>query len=284
MKQKTRFAESLQLNGYTWEQYYDRMVNITISTVQWNDLPDTMDARFMELILLKNGKCILFEDEVMGFLNLRCTAQGPFDVYDIPIYRTAYASNGYERELDKTNSILVYNNLLHTDSVLDIEMFARRLYDIDRTVDVNVNAQKTPVLILCDENERLTFENIYKDYTGNMPAIFGRKGLSKDQITALSTGAPYVSDKLFMLKSQIWNEFLTYIGVSNVSLTKRERLITDEVQRQQGGVLANRYSRITARQQACDQFNRMFGTNISVEFREPDDVSLDIGGEVEMDE
>ena len=150
----------------------------------------------------------------------------------------------------------------------DMEMFARRLYNIERTIDVNVNAQKTPVLVQATESQRLTMKNLYKEYEGNEPFIFGSKALDVNGLKVLQTGAPYVADKLYELKVQYWNEALTYLGISNINTTKKERMITDEVTRNQGGVVASRYSRLESRRQACKQINNMFGLDIWCDYRE----------------
>ena len=114
----------------------------------------------------------------------------------------------------------------------------------------------------------LTLKNLYMKYDGNQPFIFGNKNdLNPNSIQAMATGAPYVADKLYELKQNIWNEVLTFLGVPNVQVTKKERLITDEVNRGLGGVFASRYSGLLSRQQACDQINDMFGLNLSVEYR-----------------
>ena len=141
--------------------------------------------------------------------------------------------------------------------------------------------QKTPIAILCTENQRLTMKNLYMQYEGNVPFIFGDKDLDINGIKAISTGAPYVSDKLYALKQQYWNEALTYLGVANVTTTKKERLINAEVNSTMGGVYASRLSGLKARQQACEEINRMFGLNISVEFNAGilDDNILELGGE-----
>ena len=152
--------------------------------------------------------------------------------------------------------------------MLDVEMFSKRLYNLDRAIDVNANAQKTPILILCDENQRLVMKNLYKQYEGNEPFIFGNKNLDVNGVTVLSTGAPYVADKLYELKTQLWNEALTYLGISNINIVKKERLITDEVTRNQGGTVASRYSRLESRRQACEKINKMFGLDIWVDYRE----------------
>ena len=105
-------------------------------------------------------------------------------------------------------------------------------------------------------------------YQGNMPFIFADKSLNTNGLTVLKTDAPYVCDKLYTLKTQIWNEALTYLGISNINIQKKERLITDEVTRNQGGTIASRYSRLNARRDACKQINAMFGLDIWCDYRE----------------
>lgn len=262
------FWESNYMNNRTYIQYYNRLTELSISMFEWKNLPDTIDPRFLELTLFSDGMSVFFRDEDLGDLALQCMISGQLDVYRIPINRVAYATNGYRRKLDNTNSVIIFNNMLHTNSILDVEMFSRRLYNLDRAIDVNANAQKTPVLIQCEENQRLTMKNLYEQYDGNEPFIFGDKALNTNALKVLKTDAPYVADKLYELKIQIWNEALTYLGISNTNIMKKERMVTDEVQRNQGGVIASRYSRLDSRKQACKKINEMFGLDIDVEYRE----------------
>ena len=267
-RRRTEFEESALMNNRTYLYYYNRFMELAISEFEWKNIPDSIDPRYLELGLFANGMMVFFMDEVMGYLCLRCVINGKFNVYRIPINRRAIADNGYNRQLNENNSVIIYNNLLHNNSKFSIELFAKRLYNLDRIIDVNANAQKTPILIACPENERLTLENIYKEYDGNSPVIKGEKEIQPNTLRAISTGAPYVADKIYQLKTQIFNEALTELGISNINMFKRERMITDEVQRNMGSILASRFSRLNARKQACDQINRMFGLNIDVEFRE----------------
>lgn len=267
-KRDLQFCESAYMNNRTYLQYYNRLTELAISMFEWQNLPETVDQRFLEMCLFSDGMCIFFQDEVLGYLGLQCMIGGKLNVYRIPMERRAYATNGYQRELDGTNSVIIFNNYLHTNSMLDVEMFSKRLYNLDRAIDVNANAQKTPVLIQCDESQRLTMKNLYKQYEGNEPFIFGSKGLDANGLKVLQTGAPYVADKLYELKTQIWNEALTYLGISNINVVKKERMITDEVTRNQGGTVASRYSRLESRRQACKQINEMFGLDIWVDYRE----------------
>lgn len=277
-----QFWESAKLNNYTFRQYYNRLTELSISMFEYEELPESVDQRYMELTLFGDGMSVFFKDEVLGFLVLRCAIGGQMNVYRIPTDRRAYAANGYNKKLTDENSVIIWNNMLHTPSMLDVEMFARRLYNLDRAIDVNANAQKTPILIQCEENQRLTLKNLYMKYDGNEPVIFGDKNINPNSLKVLQTGAPYVGDKLYQLKTDLWNEALTYLGISNVSYQKRERLISDEVNRSQGGVVASRYSRLLARQQAFDEINKMFGLKVKVKFRETNGNTDDINVEPEV--
>lgn len=267
-KRDRQFWESSILNNATFRQYYNRLTELSISMFEWKNLPATIDPRYLELTLFTDGQAVFFHDEVLGYLALQNAKGGPLDVYRIPTIRRAFANNGYSKELTDKDSVIIFNNYLHFNSRLDVEMFARRLYNLDRAVDVNANAQKTPVIIQCDETQRLTMLNLYKKYDGNEPFIFGDKNLNPNALKVLQTGAPFVADKLYQLKTQIWNEALTYLGISNTNVTKKERLISDEVIRSQGGTIASRYSRLESRREACRKINSMFGLDIWCDYRD----------------
>ena len=153
---------------------------------------------------------------------------------------------------------------------------------MDRAIDININAQKTPVLIQCTEQQRLTMVNLYQKYDGNEPFIFGDSNLDLNGFKVLRTDAPFVADKIRQEKTQTWNEALTYLGISNTNVTKKERLISDEVIRSQGGTIASRYSRLEMRRQACREINNMFPElniwcDYRDDFREADDETMFTG-------
>lgn len=281
---KTEFYDSLIKNNRAYNQYVQRLTELAIAMFDWQGLPDSVDARFLELTLFCDGQAVFFKDEDLTldniadadetedndgtYLALQVTATAPLDIYHIPIRRRAYSANGYNKQLDNTNSVIIYNNLVHTNNIQDVIMFANRLYELDRIIEVNAKAQKTPVLLQGTEQQRLVLLNLYKEFDGNAPVIFGDKNLDLNSLKAITTQAPYVADKLYQLKTQIWNEALTYLGISNVSFQKKERMVQDEVIRSQGGTIASRYSRLQSRRDACDRINKMFGLHISCDFRE----------------
>ena len=268
-REKTLFGESATVNNLTYMQYLNRLTELSVSMFEWKNLPPTVDARYLELHLFETGSVVYFDDDVIGNLCLDCLPSGRLDVYGNPVLRRAYSGyNNYQKLLKESNSVIIWNNYLHTNSILEVKMFARRLYNLDRIIDVNANAQKTPVLIQGTEQQRLVLKNLYKEFDGNSPFIFGDKNLDLNSLKCLQTGAPYVCDKLYNLKQMYWNEALTYLGINNTGAQKRERMLSIESSQAQGGTISSRYSRLQSRREAVKKINAMFGTNIEVNYRE----------------
>lgn len=290
-KSAKRRWQSAELNNKTYIDYYNRLMELALNVFEWENLPPSVDERFLELTLYEMGYCLYFNDEIIGNLALTCTIGGQLDVYRIPVLRRAYAVNGYNKMCTTKDSVLIFNNYLHTPTQLTIDLFARRLYEIERAIDVNVKAQKTPTLILSSEQQRLTMQNLYMQYDGNEPFIFGDKNMDIEGIKSLKTDAPFVADKLEILKHQIWNEALTFCGIENSNQDKKERLVSDEVGSNYGNIEAQRNVMLNVRKQACKKINAMFGTNIDVHFRSnlatmvnADNVSREILEESEVEE
>lgn len=267
-KKKTNFEDSLALNMLSYGQYISILRQISISMFEWEDIPATIDSRYIEQALFYSAGAVYFNDEVMGNLALDVLYNGRFNVYGEPISRRAYSKyNNYQKTLSDSDSVIIWNNMDRTPTYPIIKLFAQRLYNLDRIIDVNANAQKTPVLLKCDQRQRLTLLNAFKEMDGNSPVIFADNSFDESSILCIKTDAPYVCDKIYDLKANIWNEALTYLGIPSANVMKKERLIKDEVLRGLGGTLANRYSRLSEREHAVEKINNMFGTNIKVHIR-----------------
>lgn len=269
---KQRFKgmeDSAELNNQTYSDWFSRLYNIAISVYEWVDLPETIDERFLEMTLFWQGQAVFFDEQPIGYLALPSLAVGPLDVYAKPTLRTAYSYNGFQRQgLDKSNSVLIYNNFARSTDAGPIRRFAKRLYNIERAMDVNVNAQKTPILLIApDDKQKLTMLNAYKEYDGNSMLVCASKGFDANNFNVLKTDAPFVSDKLQILKRQVFQEALTFLGVEANTSEKAERQVSGEITTNLGGTEASRLTRLNARKQACTQINQLFGLNIDVRFR-----------------
>lgn len=247
--------------------YIQRLKAIAVSCFQWKDLPLSVSQRYLEISTLRRSFCLFFRDEIMEkYYAMRCILEPPFDNYDVPMNRIAYANNRYRNRLNYTNSVIIYDNYLHEPMWPSLCMFAQQLTNIEITKQINLRAQKTPVLILCDEKQRLTMENLYNKIDCGVPVIFGSKNLDIDGIKVLNTGAPYLIDKLQEDKINVLHEAFSFMGVGSLEIVKRERYITNEIQAANEGNVAQRANRLKARTEAAEHINDMFGLKISVEY------------------
>ena len=264
----SHFEDAMLLNDRTYIDYLERMKKICLSMFEWENLPDSMNSRYLEMCLYYKGQAALLYDNDYGYINTQAADSGYINIYGLPTSINCY-SYSYNQTRDlyvpggsgtkDEGCILVMNTYERVPTAATIELFAKRLAEAQRTADININAQRTPIMILTDRNQELSMKNMYAEYEGNTPVIFGdRNQLNLDSINVIKTDAPFVAKDLMEYKVQIWNEFLTTMGVSNLS-EKRERLVTSEVDSNNELVNLNLQSFLAPRKQACKEFNEKFG-------------------------
>lgn len=263
-----RFLDSALMNSQTYFDYVERFKKICLSMFDWVNLPESMSARYLEECLYYKGQAALLKDELYGFINTQCASNGYLNIYGLPTSLNCYSYQynsirnlytGLEGTEDK-DCVLVMNNWERIPTANTIELFCQRLAEAEMVAMTNIKAQKTPVLIVVDENQRLLMENLYAQYDGNRPFIFGDKNQVGDGVVkSINTGAEFIADKIMEYKKQIWNEALQYLGINSLQTEKKERLITDEASSNNELINLNLQSMLIPRQEACKQFNKLFG-------------------------
>ena len=266
MSKSKKKWDSARINNATYQFFFMKLMSIALSCFKWENLPDSIDERFLELTLANRGSCLFFKDEELGFLTLPANLSGQLNVYNIPKIRQAFASTVYNKMCDDKDSVIIFNNYLHFSTLSVVEHYAIRLYEMQRTIDVNVKAQKTPKIFKSNEQQRLTLQNIFMKYEGNEDAIFIDKDFDMNALQVFDTSAPYVADKIRMLMSQTFSNFLNDLGIEAITTEKKERINEAETESTKGYVEIGRNIFLNARKQACDEINRMFDLNINVEF------------------
>lgn len=271
-----QFIDNAIVNDRTYFDYLERFKKIALSMFEWVNLPKSMNAMYLEKCLYYLGQATFLKDKDYGFINTRASSNGYINIYGYPTSfhcwsydydtnRKLYSGLPDSEDTENTDKefeecILVQNNWERIPTANTLELFAYRLYEAEQTALLNIRAQKTPILILTDEKQRLTMENLYSQYDGNKPVIFGDKNnLDENKLKAISTEAPFVADKIMDYKKEIWNECLTFLGINNIMIDKKERLITDEASSNNELINLNLQSYLAPRQEACRQFNEKFG-------------------------
>lgn len=261
-----------QLNNRTYTDYYYRLMLLARSVFKWENLPNGIDEKWIERYLFNEGSCIFFHDSNLGYMVTKYTEDGELNFYDEPTQLCPSATNYQETRSLKNgvDAVIIRNNDDMIPTCYTIQLYALRLAEISRTIDINVNAQKTPVLLLSSEKQKQTMKQVFKQWNGFEPVIYGDKDMNVEGIKALKIDAPIVFDKLQYQKHSIWNECMTFLGVNNANQDKRERLVDDEVQANNEQIELSANIMLKARERACEQINNIFGTEIKVSLRKPD--------------
>lgn len=265
---KDAFRDAILLNNQTYIDYLERMKKICLSMFDWVNLPESMNARFLEMCLFYQGQASLLYSDDYGFINTMASDGGYINIYGLPTEINCYSYRFNERrslytvdvgEEKGKECILVMNNYERVPTAMTIQLFCKRLAEADRVLDTNLNALRTPILITTDQKQYFTLKKMYEEYDGNTPAIFADKNLiSPDALKAIKTDAPVLLDDVLQYKTAIWNEFLTFMGLQNLS-EKKERLISSEVDSNNELINMNLQALLVPRKEACRQFNEKYG-------------------------
>ena len=250
---------TMEVNNITYVDYIDRLRLVATSLFTWEGLDEIGgNSRFLEQVLYEDGKAVFLKDDEMGYLSLRVNPCDKLNVYRLPIEVMAY-SIGYNKRFKFNDVVYIMNNEMQLPTRNTLELIAYRLYETERTIDVNLIAQKTPVLIEGDTKTILTLKNVYQQYSGNTPFIFGNKQFDiSNKLNVLKTDAPYLIDKLELHKHELWNEALTYLGINNANTDKKERLVTNEVDSNNQLITFYLNCFYKTRKKACDEINKKF--------------------------
>lgn len=269
-------TENAMMNSQTMFLWQMRLYELAMSCFEWENLPEGINERQLEWWLLRDGFCVfLHDDEIAndpiqrspeGYAVMQCMLEGDFDIYSQPVNRLAYSVMGMNIPLTIENSVIIWNSNMRVPTWFALNMYARKLWLIDRAIDVNVNQQKTPRIVKCTNKQRLSYENLIAKIDQFEYSVLTDKEIDLDSFDILDNTAPYVADKLYEIKEKYWKEVLSFLGIAN-SDSKNERMIVDEMLASLGGTEAQRLVRLESRQQACREINEIFGTDIDVHFR-----------------
>lgn len=271
------FRESVFDKHEAFELWFNKLYRLAIASIKIEGLPDEILQFDVLRQLIDNGKCVFYYDpDAEKYFCLPFVNNGLYNVYERPTSYRAIGYGGFQFDnLNESNSVIIWADYKDYPILRNIFKYAERLAEIELTMLLNVDKQKMPYFISCPDNQRLTFINLMKSVTGNERVIYGNKDIDLNNVQVVRTDAPFMADKLYQLLINCYNEFLTYLGISNVSFEKRERVNSEEVSRMMGGTFINRQARLLPLNECAERINKMYGLNIQFYFNEVEDVDFD---------
>ena len=254
------------LNNLTFRTLHDKYKLIAMNAFEWSGLPDGIQERHIERELFSKGKAIFFRDPLMSYMCLECGTTGNVNIYGDPTHYIAHGFN-YNHTYKADECVIIENNKLRLPTDPFIMFYVNKLTEAERTMDVNVKANKTPVVFTCDDKDALTFKTLFSQVDGNVPAIYADKNLNIDSVKAFQTGVKFLGNELMDYKRSVESELLTFLGVNNSPIDKKERLITDEANSNNQLIESFCDLQLEARERACKAINELYGLNVSVKKR-----------------
>lgn len=271
---------ALQRKTLYEEMYMRILVEFSINRFKWENLPDGIDARFMELELHRRALIVFFwNDDFDKYMALRGSGAGRWNMYDNPTTFQVTGNTFVNKRLQSVTGtdnvpaecVPIWANALRIPDWDLLTLYSSKLAEIERTIEINLLAMRTPYIVAVDDTEKQTFINAFRQIQEGQPVIFGTDALKSlsDKISVM----PMTIDRevvlnLHIVKAKIWAECMTFLGINNANQEKRERLVADEVSANDAQVSAAQNMAMNARESAVKLINERYGLNVTVEWRD----------------
>lgn len=268
---------ALYENDIEFQNMFYNLLNILMYSFSIEGLPDSCNERFFKLNLIFNGYAALIKDPDLGYLSLgvRPTVNSnQLNIYGEFPDVMAFGWNGFNKQYKNymygtdnsdAEAVICRDNDLMYPMVNIIWMYAKRLTDTMRTLDVTARKLKTPYFITCDEAQKSSIKKILDDVDFNQDSIIANRSTMPNEFNVLQTGVQPESVRvLWEHYSNLESEIRTFLGINSAAnLDKKERLVVDEAEANDILTDINIQYRLKNYQQFCDTVNNLWGLNIS---------------------
>ena len=246
---------------------YDYYKMLSLNMFTWENLPETMNSRYIENALYEHGLCLINNDENMSLISVPCNFGANMNING---ESTEVITSGYNyvktiNYINNKDCVLIRNNDLAKATRDYIANYAERMLEVEMCIRANINQQKFPWFINATEKTKKSLEIIFDKVENFEPYILANReiGLGDNALEVLTMPTPYVADKLNEYKYELEREILTFLSLNN-NFEKKERLLTDEINSNNDFISTNAMLMYKNRLQACKEINKKFGLNVKV--------------------
>lgn len=253
-------------------------MNIALNQFEWENLPDTCDARILELALIESGHGVMALDNDYGYLTLPATGVNNLNIYGYYDRINIYGRNGYNKEFkayiphsDNTNAkaVPIYDNDMRYPFIYYIIQMSERITSAVRSIDVASRKLKNPYVVVCEQAQQSSVRETFNQIDSNEQLIMLSKSLTPNDFQIVPTRQDSDSiGALWQHYHYLDNDIRTTLGIqNNPSADKKERLLIDEISSNQNITHINADMRLKTRKLCCAWINDCFSLNVNVKLR-----------------
>lgn len=267
----------LNENMREYNFYFKKYKRLLMSMFEWKNLPDGISSRFIEDKLFYNGLLIFYKSKQLGFYVVAQATPIGLNDYEEPTGYRAFGVNKINEYVKQSECVPIWNDMCIEGNVANVNFFAKSLGNIKKTFDVNLEQLKNPYIISCPEGQKESVKSVLAQKTDGIPYIYVNEDFNAmNSVTVLNLHTQNHTKELQDISMTIENEGMTFFGINNVNVAKKERLITGEAEQNNEQITLNKKSMYRARKLAVDKINEKFG----VDFKKP--ITLTIAQEAEL--
>lgn len=249
-------------------EYIMYMLNRTQSMFKWNNLPDTIPERMLELYIQTNGNCIIgkHENDLYAFTG---GYGGEPDAYYQP---TQYVVANPYLKFNKTfkiddDCVLIRNDAMNMGLLPLFNRYATALAENDLSMNiVDINTRITSLISASDDRTKQSAEKFLDDVKNGKLGVIAESALLESIKTQPYAGTSANGNIINLIE---YHQYLKANWFNDLGLNanfnmKREAINGEEAGLNEDALLPLVDNMLNERQLACDKINEMFGTNISV--------------------
>lgn len=258
---------------------------IALNLFKWENLPETIEERYIEKALFDHGLCCLVDDENLGQIVVGCTYSENMNIWGEP---TEVLTNGFNYvkrfsientvntryinipdEDNKVNyAIVCQNNDLAISTREILQYYVNKLVEVELSAFTNISLQKFPFLINTTKDNQMTMKTLISKVDNGEPYIMYNKKIADltSAVDVFNLNVPFVADKLLQYRFETEREIYTIFGFNN-NFEKKERLLTDEINVNNAFIDCNIDSMYKKRKKFEELINAKYGWNVKVSKR-----------------
>lgn len=248
--------------------YINKFFNLFMNSIKWTGLT-TQERDYVMRQFWSCGTVGAFKIALTDMIGFAPWAAQNYNIYDYPEQLLLINKRGVpfipSHTLTVNKDVCIGYIQSNKKPIADIVSFyVDRLVEVEMVININLNTNKMPFVIGVSPTDADKANDIISRILNNELIVFADLE-ELNLVKSFATSTPYIIDRLYQYKTSIENELLTYLGIDNSSIDKKERLLVDEVNANNALINANSKGMIGLLKEWCEDIKNVLGFEITAE-------------------